>query len=337
MVRKWVSWILIMALVISFGTLAACGGGDGDGKTASPTKATGTAKTTATKGTSTGGSGFTWDDIPIYPKASKVDKASFSFSGGEERNFERLEWRYYTTKDAPKDVHSFYLDKMPDNGWEKVIEMTAGQVTYSMWQKDDGNIGAWIGAGEGEKRGETMIWMWRGQGLAGEEEVEEEEPEEAEKPAASPGQSPTHTPVKPVAYSALISILPNPPAGWEADDPEGITMTMNEWAWSQATREYDNESTDEDVSVFIYDSAYYEGFAWALPFRMHFEFESSEGYGKTMTYKGFPAYEVYDAPDNYTRWISVAERYLVLVTADTKGSLEQFCGLIDYGKLANLD
>jgi hypothetical protein len=246
-----------------------------------------------------------------------------------------VEWRYYTTKDDAGDVHSFYLDKMPENGWEKVMEMTAGQVVYSMWQKDDGNIGAWIGAGEGEKKGQTMIWMWRGQGLANEKEIEEEEPEETEE-ASSPEPSPTSTPVNPVSYTALIGFLPHAPDGWEAEEPRGATMTALDWAWSQASCDYRHEDTGNEVSVLIVDSAYQHSIPLYLSYNMHFEYESSGGYGKTLTYKGLHAYETYNAPDNYQRTIGVADRFLVIVTADTKESLEEFCGLMDYSGLALL-
>lgn len=321
------------------GALAACGGDDDEGQESgqTATKATGTAKPTATKGASAGEGKLNWDDIPVYPKASKVEKASLSFSGGEERKFERLEWRYYTTNDDPGDVHRFYLDKMPDNGWEKIMDITAGEVTYSLWQKDDGNTGAWIGTGKTEGEGKTMIWMWKGQGLKGQdEEIEEGEPEESEEPS-SPEPSPSHTPVDPVSYEALIALLPQAPAGWEAENPEGMKVSWGGWAWSEAHGDYEKESGDEDADVWIYDSGYYTNFPWFMTFNLHMEYESSEGYAKSMVYRNLPAFETYDSPDSYSRMIGVAERYLVIVKAQTKDSLEKFCGLIDYDKLADLD
>jgi len=322
----------------------ACGGGDdgddegnGEEKTSKTSKPTTEKTVKPTKELPSGSGGFTWDDIPIYPGADKMDKATLSFSGGEDRNFEKIEWRYYTTDDDPEDVHSFYLDKMPDHEWDKVMDMTAGQVMYSMWQKNDGDTGAWIGVGEGDDNDETVIWMWRGQGLNEEGEIEESEETEEPDDAETPESSPTMTPTDPVPFGDLIPFLPEVPSDWDSDEPTGMTMTMDEWAWSQAMRDYSNEDEGEYVSVGIYDSAYYYGFAWMQTYEMHFEWESSDGYGKSITYHGYDAFETYSAPDSYMRMILVADRFMVMVNTQTEESLDLFSDLVDYEGLEDLE
>jgi hypothetical protein len=156
----------------------------------------------------------------------------------------------------------------------------------------------------------------------------------AATPTAAPAGTPS--PTEPVSSNDLIPFLPGPPSGWEADDAFGMTQTFGEWSWSQASRRYTNTATDESVDVFIFDSAYYYGFGWWLTWEDAYEYESTEGYARSITFEGYPAWKLYDEPDSYILTVFVADRFMVMVSAETEASLNQFADLVDYGAIAGL-
>ena len=156
-------------------------------------------------------------------------------------------------------------------------------------------------------------------------------PESTETPGG-PGE-----PTEPVSFNDLIPFLPDPPAGWEADEAFGMTQTIQEWSWSQASREYYHQTTDESVDVVILDSAYYYGFGWYAAFEYAFEWESTEGYARTITVDGYPAWKMYDKPDDYVLMVIVADRFMVTIGAESEASLNQFSDIIDYNGIAELE
>lgn len=111
---------------------------------------------------------------------------------------------------------------------------------------------------------------------------------------------------------------------------------MQEWAYSQVSRDYTHQTTDEYVSVFIYDSAFYQGFAWFAAWQYKFEYQTTEGYGKSKTVSGYPAWEIYDEPDSYTLMILLSDRFFVLITAETESTLNQFSNAMNYDVIAAL-
>lgn len=160
-------------------------------------------------------------------------------------------------------------------------------------------------------------------------------------PPGGPGGTATPTvtassETQPIQHNQLLAFLPDAPSGWEADNPSGGTFWINEWAWSQVANEYTNPSTDQYVDVVIQDSAYYEGFPWFAAWQHKFAFETTEGYARSATAHGYPAWETYSKPDSYGLMVFVANRFLIMVTAETKTQLEQFSNLIDYDGLAGL-
>ena len=153
-----------------------------------------------------------------------------------------------------------------------------------------------------------------------------------------PGPAQTFEPgeVDPVSFNDLIEFLPAPPAGWEAGEPSGGTFQMQGFSWSQATGDYTSVSTDEYVDVVIFDSAYYTGFAWWAAWEYGFEWGSTDGYARSITFRGYPAWKMYDKPDSYTLSVGVADRFLVIISAETESSLDLFAGGIAFGGIAAL-
>jgi len=150
-----------------------------------------------------------------------------------------------------------------------------------------------------------------------------------------PGVSPT--PTTPVSFEAMIPFLPEPPSGWQADDATGSTYTMEDYAWSNAARDYTNQTTDEDVSVSIDDSAYYYGFGWWETYKNAYSYQTTEGYGRTTTVAGYPAYQMYTkSTSTYYLDVIVGDRFMVSITTEKEPTLSTFSGLINYHGIAAL-
>jgi hypothetical protein len=152
---------------------------------------------------------------------------------------------------------------------------------------------------------------------------------------AQPGTSPT--PTTPVSFDAMIPFLPEPPSGWTAEDATGSTYTMEDYAWSYAAREYTNQTTDENVSVSINDSAYYYGFGWWETYKNAYSYQTTDGYGRTTTVAGYPAYQMYTkSMGQYYLDVIVGDRFMVSITTEKEPTLSTFSGLINYHGIAAL-
>jgi len=163
-------------------------------------------------------------------------------------------------------------------------------------------------------------------------------PTGTEGPATtSPGGIPSPGDVDPVNFNQMIPYLPATPSGWDAEDPDGFTGKFGEWWLSEADKEYTNQATDETVDVIIYDSAYYYGFGWFQLYEMAFEIESTDMYMRSTTVDGYPAWDIWEDPDDYTQMVFVADRFMVMVTAESEASIDLFSGLINYDGIASLD
>jgi hypothetical protein len=121
--------------------------------------------------------------------------------------------------------------------------------------------------------------------------------------------------VQTIHFSKLIEMLPESPAGWTADDPEGGSYTIQSGSWSMASKTYKKGDTGR-ATVTIMDSAYYNvGLfqAWKGLVQM----ETSEGYFKTATVKGFPAFETYSkSSKEYGKYINIKDRFMVYIIAE---------------------
>ncbi|MBD3370262.1 hypothetical protein GF402_07870 [Candidatus Fermentibacteria bacterium] len=170
-----------------------------------------------------------------------------------------------------------------------------------------------------------------------EEEMEEEAVEpDAEEPGEATSGAGTPETVDPVSWESLIELLPDAPSGWTADEPSGQTMSSPGFSTSMSERTYESESTDEDVEIVLVDNAYSENSPWATQFDTAFEFSSSDGHLRHTEVHGYPAIDIYSAPDDYDLLVLVSERFFVSITSETEESRDQFADLIDYAALAGL-
>lgn len=247
--KKFIYLIIILVLGLSCLGIAACDSGDDDdGATAEATmvdtsEATEnpTEEPTEESTDTLTSSGFTWDDIPIYPGANEAEEFSMSVGGAEYGDFERIEWRYYDVDAAVDDVASFYEDEMPDYDWDEVMTMNLGEMAWNYWEKSGGDTGAYIGVAEND--GDTILWMWRGQGLDSEDNGDET-PEDG-------GETPD------VEFTAGDFTWDDIPLYPGADEAEEFSMAMAggdegdcgrlEW------RYYEVDGDVEDVASFYED------------------------------------------------------------------------------------
>lgn len=198
---------------------------------------------------------------------------------------------------------------------------------------------ALVGCGGGgtEQEEETEEEAVEGEASGGgASETEEEAEEEAEETEEVTSETGTPETADPVSWESLIELLPDAPSGWTADEPSGQTMSSPGFSVSMSERSYQSESTDEDVEIVLVDNAYSENSPWATQFDTAFEFSSSDGHVRHTEVHGYPAIDIYSAPDDYDFLVLVSERFFVSISSDTEESRDLFADLIDYDALISL-
>ena len=105
------------------------------------------------------GGGFTRNDVPVYPGASQVAKGSW-MTRPEEGESHKVEWRHYETSNSASTVFAFYQFTMPQNGWQKMMEMEVEELSWLIYTKNNEKDVAWVYvSGEDDK---TLIHLMRG-------------------------------------------------------------------------------------------------------------------------------------------------------------------------------
>jgi MYXO-CTERM domain-containing protein len=135
-----------------------------------------------------------------------------------------------------------------------------------------------------------------------------------------------------VKYDKLIPFLPKAPSGWDGEKPVGQTFTSGEGTWSMASSDYTKTgSEDVTANVMITDYALYTT-GWTGAWNNFFVYESTEGYTKSVTVQGYPAWEIYtkDTGD-YSLSVAVNERFLIFINTNSdKDTLYDFANAINY-------
>ena len=141
-----------------------------------------------------------------------------------------------------------------------------------------------------------------------------------------------------VHFNTLIQFLPDAPRGWDGEEPEGFSFTHEDGTWSMAMGSYTNSGDEElTADVGIMDSAYQQ-VGWWSAWQGFYAYESTEGYAKTVTVEGYPAWEAYNTDDNqYVLYVGVADRFMVFInTNDDRDALYDFADAIDFDGIADL-
>ncbi|MFL6513502.1 MAG: hypothetical protein ACJ8M1_00590 [Chthoniobacterales bacterium] len=145
-----------------------------------------------------------------------------------------------------------------------------------------------------------------------------------------------------VDYHKLLSLLPEPPAGWTADEAEGSTSEVGGFTLTNVHRDY-KKGTGNNVptaAISILDSAANPEYASATTAAWNYNSETLEGYSKSITVEGNPGFEAYETERKHgSLWLMVGKRYFVqveLTGADPK-ELQQWVKRLDLKKLAEIN
>jgi hypothetical protein len=109
---------------------------------------------------------LSWAAIPVYPGASRVKRAvTTPVLEIVKAEYKKVEHRYYQTADAEEQVASFYLAEMPRKGWNKLMSMNFGGLSFlSSWQMEGGEIGVTITSLKRDEDEQTGFLIIKGQG-----------------------------------------------------------------------------------------------------------------------------------------------------------------------------
>jgi hypothetical protein len=144
-----------------------------------------------------------------------------------------------------------------------------------------------------------------------------------------------------VDYNKLLPLMPEPPAGWKADKPEGSTMDVSGFKLTNVHRDYQKGEGDKvpSAAISILDSAANPDYVAATTAAWSFKSDTIEGYSKPVTIDGNPGFEAYEIEGKHsTLWVMVAKRYFVQIElqgADPK-ELQDWIKRVDLKKLAEI-
>jgi hypothetical protein len=152
-----------------------------------------------------------------------------------------------------------------------------------------------------------------------------------------------------VHFSKLIPFLPDPPSGWVGEEPSGMMMTSDEWTWSTADRHYTKPDVRDEASIAIIDGAYLPVGPWMI-WRGYFEYETTDGYLKSASFKGYQAWEEHSKTlgytpakgdytvNNYILHVGINDRFMVSISVydSDRDALYAFADRIDYSGIAAL-
>ena len=222
----------------------------------------------------------------------------------------------YAGSGTARDALDAFQTSVIDAGWTPILEgevpvvpipeigMAAG-TTWTGFERGDEFLGIWAMQAEDQTTVTVAIIP---------KEVLEALADEAIPAEEVPPPPEEVTPTAEVVhYSKLVPFLPEAPSGWVAEEPSGMMMTLGEWSWSMADRHYTKPGTGAYATIAIVDSAYHLVGPWMM-WGMFFEYEDADGYLKSTTFKGYPAWEQHMKPHDYMLHIGIDDRFLVSIS-----------------------
>ena len=142
-----------------------------------------------------------------------------------------------------------------------------------------------------------------------------------------------------VDYQKLLPILPEPPEGWTADKAEGSTEDVGGFKISNAHRDYRKGEGDKapSAAISVLDSVANPDYVKATTEAWKSNSDSSEGYAKSVSIDGNPAFETFEKETKHAAlWVMVADRYFVQIELQNQEprELQEWIKRIDLKKLA---
>ncbi len=131
-----------------------------------------------------------------------------------------------------------------------------------------------------------------------------------------------------VDYQKLLPILPEPPADWTADKPEGSTEDVGGFRITNVHRDYRKGEGEKapSAAISILDSVANPDYVSATTEAWKSNSDTSEGYAKSVNIDGKPGFETF----------VIADRYFVQIELQNQdpGELQEWIKRIDLKKLA---
>jgi hypothetical protein len=144
-----------------------------------------------------------------------------------------------------------------------------------------------------------------------------------------------------VVAAKLLPFLPDGPAGWTADKPEGTTDDAGGVKLTSVHRDYKKGTADDapTTSISILDSAANPDYVAATIAAWNLSTSTAEGYTKALTIEGMPGFETFENEGKIgTLWVMVAKRYVLQI--ETRGQdakdLQEWIKRVDVKKLADV-
>lgn len=144
-----------------------------------------------------------------------------------------------------------------------------------------------------------------------------------------------------VDYQKLLPILPEPPADWTADKPEGSTEDVGGFRITNVHRDYrkgDGENVPS-TAMSILDSVANPDYVRATTEAWKSNSDTSEGYAKSVDIDGNPGFETFEKDTKHAAlWVMIANRYFVQIELQNQepGELQGWIKRIDLKKLADI-
>jgi len=144
-----------------------------------------------------------------------------------------------------------------------------------------------------------------------------------------------------VDFSKLIPLLPNAPAGWTADKPEGSATDAGGFKLTTAHRDYKKGEADNApiTSISILDCAASPDYVASTTQAWKDSNSGQDGYTRPVTVDENPGYENYENESKRgTLSVIVAKRYLVQIETQQQeaAALQEWVKRIDLKKLAEI-
>jgi hypothetical protein len=142
-----------------------------------------------------------------------------------------------------------------------------------------------------------------------------------------------------VDYQKLLAILPEPPAGWTADKPEGSTEDVGGFKITNVHRDYHKGEGEKapGVAISILDSVSNPDYVSATTDAWKTNSDTSEGYAKSVTIDGNPGFETFEKDTKHAAlWVMIADRYFVQIELQNQdpAELQEWIKRVDLKKLA---
>ena len=164
-------------------------------------------------------------------------------------------------------------------------------------------------------------------------------------PAASPppaAVSPAPAKSAPVVeVDRLLTMLPEPPAGWGADKPEGSTSETEGFPITTVSRTYFKGDADNapTATINIIDSANNQQFQDSTKAMWGITSDTPAGYDKDVKVDGLPGFEHFaNADQTGVLWVVAGGRFFVQVetTGQPPAELQNWMKRIDLSKLGGM-